>query len=139
MSENIVTRNVRQTPFLLRAVWFVLIGWELTAVWVLVAWLLNLTIIGLPLGIWMLDRVPQVLTLKAVPGRYVTDLKSGDTLYEPGRQVFFLVRLVYFVLIGWWLSLIWLIVGYVLCLTVIGLPLGLLMLNRLPFITTLHR
>jgi hypothetical protein len=34
----------------------------------LIAWVLNASIIGLPLGLWMIDRVPQVLTLKARPG-----------------------------------------------------------------------
>jgi len=43
------------------------------------------------------------------------------------------------VLIGWWFSLIWSLVGWLLCVTIIGLPLGVLMLNRLPNVTTLMR
>ncbi|MEZ4591710.1 MAG: hypothetical protein R3D55_11305 [Chloroflexota bacterium] len=53
--------NNTETPFLLRVIWFFVFGWELTVsgFW----WLmLNASIIGLPLGLWMIDRVPQVLT-----------------------------------------------------------------------------
>jgi hypothetical protein len=40
---------------------------------------------------------------------------------------------------GWWLSLIWAGVAWLLCATIIGLPFGVLMLNALPAVTTLHR
>jgi uncharacterized membrane protein YccF (DUF307 family) len=43
------------------------------------------------------------------------------------------------VLIGWWLSLIWSLLGWLFCVTIIGMPLGVLMLNRLPNVTTLMR
>ena len=43
----------------------------------------------------------------------------------------FILRAIYFVLIGWWFSLIWSLLGWLLCVTIIGLPLGVLMLNRL--------
>ena len=47
------------------------------------------------------------------------------------------VRALYFIFIGWWAGLIWLNVGYFFVLTIIGLPLGLVMLNRLPTVMTL--
>src|SRR5579859_5024501 len=47
------------------------------------------------------------------------------------------VRALYFFFIGWWAGLIWLNIGYFFVLTVIGLPIGLLMLNRLPLVMTL--
>jgi uncharacterized membrane protein YccF (DUF307 family) len=49
------------------------------------------------------------------------------------------VRLIYFVFIGWWFSLGWSLAAWFLCVTIIGLPLGVLMLNRLPNVTTLMR
>ncbi len=133
------TMPARELPFLLRVIWFFVLGWELTAVWILIAWALNLTIIGLPLGLWMIDRVPQVLTLKARSGTWITDGKSGRSWFAGTRQPPFVLRALYFVVIGWWFSLIWAIVAYVLCLTIIGAVLGLPMLNALPFVTTLHR
>lgn len=130
---------VRQVPFLLRVIWFFVLGWELTGAWILVAWALNLTIIGLPLGIWMINRVPQVLTLKARPGAWEIDLKSGKSMFVSAQQPPWLVRALYFLLIGWWLSLLWAGIAWLLCITIIGLPIGVLMLNGLPAVTTLQR
>lgn len=126
-----------EAPFLLRVIWFFLFGWELTGLWILVAWALNASIIGLPLGLWMIDRVPQVLTLKARPGLVVTDLKNGRSEFFPARNVSFLIRAVYFILFGWWFSLLWAALAWLLCATIIGLPLGVMMLNGLPAVTTL--
>ena len=56
--------TVQQRNFLLRAIWFFLIGLEVTAVWMSVAYLLSLTIIGMPIGFWMFDRAPALLTLR---------------------------------------------------------------------------
>ena len=55
------------------------------------------------------------------------------------QQPFFLLRLIYFLLIGWWASLVWALLGWLLCVTIILLPVGVWMLNRLPAITTLMR
>ena len=129
-------------PFLIRVLWFFLIGWNLTLGWVLVAWLFNITIIGLPVGLWMLDRVPLVLTLRAQRGYTVTQVDANggvQTRYRSTPQISWVLRFLYFVLIGWWFSLIWSLLGWLLCVTIIGLPLGVLMLNRLPNVTTLMR
>ena len=134
-----VRQPVEQMPFLVRVIWFFVLGWELTGMWILLAWALNLTIIGLPLGLWMINRVPQVLTLKARPGAWVIGFKDGRTQYVAAGQPPWLVRGLYFVLIGWWLSLIWAAVAWLICLTIIGLPLGVLMLHALPAVTTLQK
>lgn len=136
VSFKVKERNP-EIPFLVRVIWFFVLGWELTGLWVLVAWALNASIIGLPLGLWMIDRVPQVLTLKARPGLVVTDMKSGRSEFLPVSGVPFLIRAAYFVLFGWWFSLIWATLAWLLCATIIGLPLGVMMLNGLPTVTTL--
>lgn len=128
-------------PLLLRIIYFFLFGWWATGVWINVAWFLNVIIVGLPLGLWMLNRVPQVLTLR--PTRQVV------VAYERGERVevrtsglpqrSFLLRALYFVLVGWWLSLLWANGAWAISATVIGLPLGIWMFNRLPALTTLMR
>lgn len=50
-----------------------------------------------------------------------------------------IIRLIYFIFVGWWLSLIWSNVAWLLCVIIIGLPFGIWMLNRLPAVTTLMR
>ncbi len=54
------------------------------------------------------------------------------------RQPNFLLRVLYFFLIGWWAAALWAGVALACCATIIGLPVGLAMLNRLGFILTLH-
>ena len=142
MSTATVTTKVKpvqEIPFLLRVIWFFVLGWELTGVWILIAWALNVTILFLPLGLWMIDRVPQVLTLKARPGAYVVDLENGRSQFLPAGQPNFLIRALYFIVIGWWFSLLWAAFAWVLCATISFLPLGVPMLNALPFITPLQR
>ena len=56
-----------QHNILLRALWFVFIGWWATFLWLNVAYFLCATIIGLPLGFVMFDATPKVLTLERQP------------------------------------------------------------------------
>ncbi|MGD2078125.1 MAG: YccF domain-containing protein [Chloroflexota bacterium] len=133
-----VRRPVKQIPFLLRVIWFFVLGWELAGAWILVAWILNATIIGLPIGLWMINRVPQVLTLKAMPGGYEFDPVTGKSRYVSANQPPWLLRAAYFLLIGWWFSLLWAAVAWLLCVSILGLPLGILMLHGLPAVTTLR-
>lgn len=122
---------------LIRAVWFLLVGWELTALWLTVAWLLNISIIGLPIGLKMINWAPKVLTLKDIEKE--KRLEDGEITITGPRQRNIFLRASYFILVGWWLSLIWMAVGYLISLTIIGLPFGIWMLNRLPEVTTLYK
>ena len=120
-----------QRSVLTRALWFVVVGWWATPIVVNTAWLLNVTVVLLPIGIKLINLVPTVLTLA-----------EPQSLSEPdsGRgQRSLAVRAVYFVFIGWWLSLLWANVASFLALTVVGLPVTIWMLNRLPYVTSLYR
>jgi uncharacterized membrane protein YccF (DUF307 family) len=141
MSRRQIVEGPR-VPLLLRILYFFLFGWWATGVWINVAWVLNATIVGLPLGVWMLNRVPQVLTLHPVRQVVMTEYGRGDQVRVRAAGVpqhSWLVRLLYFVLIGWWLSLLWANAAWVISATIIGLPLGIWMFNRLPALTTLMR
>ncbi|WP_336336227.1 YccF domain-containing protein [Haloarcula brevis] len=120
-----------QRSLFVRAVWFLLVGWWATGVWLSFAWFLNVTIIGIPLGIKMINKVPLVLTLK-----------RRDRLVEAtdgGSQYSLPVRAVWFVFVGWWASGVWTGVAYALSVTVVGLPLAIWMYNRLPFVVSLYQ
>jgi uncharacterized membrane protein YccF (DUF307 family) len=127
---------------LVRAVWYVLIGWWLTGFVMALAWVLAITIIGLPITFYLVNRIPSVLTLRPRAQQFelVTDA-DGVTRYKriATEQSSLLLRLLWFVFIGWWASLAWMIASYLLMLTIIGIPLGLMMVNRLPFVFSLHR
>jgi len=52
-----------QRSFLVRALWFLLVGWWLTPIVVNIAWALNVTVILIPLGIKLVNLIPTVLSL----------------------------------------------------------------------------
>jgi uncharacterized membrane protein YccF (DUF307 family) len=116
---------------LTRALWFVAVGWWVTPVVVNVAWVLNATVLFLPLGIKLINLVPTALTL-AEP-RSLSDPESARGQHS------LVVRAVYFVFVGWWLSLLWANVAAFLAVTIVGLPVAFWMFNRLPFVTSLYR
>ncbi|MFB6222772.1 MAG: YccF domain-containing protein [Haloarcula sp.] len=120
-----------QRSLLVRAVWFLFVGWWVTGIWLSVAWLLNVTIIGIPLGIKMINMVPLVLTLKRRD--QLVEESNGSSQYSLP------VRAVWFVLIGWWASGVWTGIAYTLSVTIVGLPLAIWMYNRLPFVVSLYK
>jgi uncharacterized membrane protein YccF (DUF307 family) len=125
-----------------RGLYFVLIGWWLTGFWSALAWALTASVIGLPLGLWMINRLPQVLAL--MPARVVAVTTTGaggqrTTVLRAPAERPLLVRAVYFVLIGWWFSAIWMAVAYVCAISIIGLPFGLWLYNRVPLAMTLKQ
>lgn len=121
---------------LFRVLWFILVGWWLGAIVSGVAWFLNATVIGLPLGLWIINRLPTLITLR--PQERTWRIENG--IARRGvPQYPFLVRAVYFLLIGWWLSGLWMIAAYVALLSIIGLPLAFWMYGRVGAVTTLFR
>ncbi|MDS0260239.1 YccF domain-containing protein [Haloarcula sp. S1CR25-12] len=119
-----------QPSLLVRAVWFVFVGWWLTGLWLSVAWLLNVTIIGIPLGIKLINKVPYVLSLKKRE-TYVDETHGRSQYSIP-------VRALWFVFVGWWASGVWTGVAYALTLTIVGIPLAVWMYNKLPFVVSLY-
>jgi len=119
-----------QPSLLVRAVWFLFVGWWLTGLWLSVAWLLNFTIIGIPLGIKMINRVPFVLSLKQ-RDPYVEE-SDGTSQYSIP------VRALWFLFVGWWASGVWTGIAYALTLTIVGIPLAVWMYGKLPFVVSLY-
>lgn len=58
------TSQPKQRSFLVRAIWFVFVGWWASAIWMLIAWMACETLFGMPLGFWMFDKTPAVLSLR---------------------------------------------------------------------------
>ena len=138
-----VTTRAKTGPGLLvRAVWFVFVGWWLTGLVSAFAWACLASIILLPVGIWLVNRIPTVLTLRPRTVDLVawTDAQGRVTVGARAiPQTSWPIRGIWFVLVGWWLSAIVMAVGYALVLLVITLPLGLMLYNRVPFAASLYR
>ena len=126
----------------MRFVWWLFVGWWASGIAVGVAWFALATIIGIPLGIWIINRLPSILTLRPRTRAWVLgqDAEGRTVVSEAGRQqVSWLVRGGWFVLVGWWASALWMSLAWVVQLTVVGIPIALLMFNRTPFVASLYR
>ena len=135
--------EVKQGPGLLvRALWFIFIGWWLTGIVSAIAWLSMITIIGLPLGIWLINRIPTVITLRPRTREVQRMIDSAgfvNFVQVPVAQVSWVVRGVWFIFVGWWASAIVMFIGWLLIVLIITLPIGLMIYNRVPFVASLYR
>jgi uncharacterized membrane protein YccF (DUF307 family) len=126
---------------LIQVLWFALVGWWAGELWMAAAWFLMVTIVGAPIGVAMLNKLPQVIALRGHrTGFEVT--RVGDSVVTkraPVPQRNILLRVIYFVLIGWWLCALWMEAAYALCLTIVGLPVGFWMFDQVPALLTLRR
>ena len=101
----------------LNVIWFVLAGIWLGIEYLIAGVILCITIIGIPFGI-------QAFKL----GRYAF-WPFGRALVRStthhGGFLRFIGNVLWIVLAGWWLALSHVIVGCLLCITIIGIPLGI--------------
>jgi uncharacterized membrane protein YccF (DUF307 family) len=107
---------------LLNVIWIVLCGWWMAILYLLAALICFVLIITIPFGIAAL-RI------------------AGFVLWPFGRQIeprrdagagSLIGNILWIVLIGWWLALGHLISGISLCVTIIGIPLGLANFKIIP-------
>ncbi len=89
----------------------------------------------------ILNNIPKILALQSSEKQIQVVSKNGTTMISETElpQHNFLLRAAYFILIGWWWSGIWLGIAYIICLTIILLPVGLQMFRLTPAMTTLRR
>ncbi len=121
---------------LLRVAWFILVGWWLGGILSAVAWFLNATVIGLPAGLWLINRLPTFITLRPQERRWFV---AAGALSPAVVQRPWPLRAVWFLLVGWWLSGVWMAVAYVLLVSIVGMPLSFVMYGRIGAVTTLFR
>ena len=116
-----------------------LVGWWAGYLAIWLAWLCNLTILLLPVGLAILNNIPKVLALQE--STRGTKIVVGTTTMTVGtpKQYNFWLRALFFVFVGWWWSGLWLHLAYVLCLSIILMPVGLELFKLAPFMTTLRR
>jgi uncharacterized membrane protein YccF (DUF307 family) len=107
---------------LLNIIWFVLAGLWMAIGYALAALVCFILIITIPFGIAALRIAMFALWPfgKTVVKRQDAGLASG------------IGNVLWFVLCGWWLALLHLLSGVLLCLTIIGIPLGLANFKLMP-------
>ncbi len=117
-------------------------GWWASGLVIALAWVLNVIIIGLPAGLWLLNRVPQVATLKPAPASVRAQFDEATATYTVDTEVEQLPtwqRATYFILVGWWFSALWLLVAWLAGITIVLLPLAFWMYGMSAKLTTLRR
>ena len=100
---------------ILNVIWFVLHGWLLALAYLLAGLIACLLVVTIPFGIACF----RLAGFAALPfGR--------TTVSAPGAGVAsVLVNVLWFLLVGWWLSLLHIVAGIAYCVTIIGIPFGL--------------
>jgi uncharacterized membrane protein YccF (DUF307 family) len=136
-----------------RALYFVFIGWWLGFFCLELGFILCVFLLTLPLGLMILNRLPQIITLKpptrtvhtnvnvtsAMGTAGVTNMVNVNVNVAGVAQLPLLVRALYYIFVGWWVGALWAHLAYFLCVTILGLPLGIMMLHLLPAVLTLRK
>jgi len=125
---------VRERPGrLLQLIWFFFVGWWLGLAAIIFAYTMFLFIITIPIGVLVLNALPELIALRPAARRV--------TVYGPVQtpQLNIFARSLWFLLVGWWLTAVALFLGYLLCLTLIGIPLGFVLFDAAPGLLTLRR
>jgi len=140
-APTVIVETKKGPGCLIQALWFLLVGWWLGAVLISIAWFLNVIVVGLPLGMSILNNIPKVLALQEPTTHIAAITDRGKTVLRQSEllQRSFWLRAAYFILVGWWWSGVWLALAYVLCATLIFMPVGLNMFRMTPAMTTLRR
>lgn len=134
-NENITGKTIiinSQPGCIVQILFFIFIGWWLGAFAVSLAYLLFLTVIGIPLGVAIINKIPYLMALR----------RTEPTISYEGQktsQVNILIRIVWFFLLGWELTAILLAIAYLFCVTIIGMPIGFWLFDLAPGVLTLHR
>jgi uncharacterized membrane protein YccF (DUF307 family) len=104
-------------------IWLVLGGFVAAVSYIIGGLLMCITIVGIPFG---LSAINLGMAVFAPFGKRVVQVPSGSGFIQ---MVFNILWLVFF---GWGIGLAHLIVGVLLCITVIGLPFGQQHLKLIP-------
>ncbi len=126
--------------FFVRALWFLVIGWWLSAFFIVAGYVLVASIILLPMGLWMLNRIPQAQTLRPRTREFTTQFRDNAIVFTEGRkqQTAWCLRLLYLPA-GLVLGAVWLVAAWLLGLAVSGLPLSIMVVDRAPTVITLQQ
>ena len=100
---------------ILNLIWLIVAGIELAVAYVVAGVLLMVTIVGIPFGLQAFKLAGFALWPF---GRAVVRTKAPGFLAGLGN-------LLWVILAGWWLALAHIVTGIVLCLTLIGIPMGI--------------
>jgi uncharacterized membrane protein YccF (DUF307 family) len=132
--------KVKSHGFIVRVLYFCLIGWWFGLFWALLSWGMYATIVLAPLGVVMLNKVPGAISLKARE-KNITVIadESGYTVKQTAKEQYPLWARILYYPIGLIASLLAIFMGWILCILLITMPLGIVVFNWVPAIASLHK
>jgi uncharacterized membrane protein YccF (DUF307 family) len=123
-----------KTGCLLQLIYFIFIGWWLGALAVGLAYLFFLLVITIPIGVKIINRIPYLMALRESPTQVTY---WGQQVEVKQRNI--ILRAIWFIVVGIWLTALWMTIAYILCLTILGMPIGFWMFDKAPALLTLRR
>ncbi len=143
IQQNIIITHHSHGPGLfVRAIWYVFIGWWLTGLAITFAIFCSFTVILLPIAYMIVNKIPVILTLRPRSIESTARVDADGTIrVDTGgaAQLPFWQRGLWFLVIGWWACAVVMYFAYLLCLSIILIPVGLMIFNRVPAVLTLQR
>ena len=143
VNQNVIVNASQHMgpSWFVRLLYFIFVGWWLSGLCIVISYVLMATIIGIPVGVAILNRLPHLTSLRPrSQGMQVTS--TGDTLvvnFQKGApQRKWIVRAAYFILVGWWLVAAYLVLAWVGTVLTLGWG-ALVFYNPVPALLTLHR
>lgn len=140
--QLMVLRDTKEGPgCLVQFLWFLVLGGVLSQAAILVGYLLTITVLLMPAGIWLLNKVPYLATLQSPP-QELTVTQDGSVISvtrSSRQQRHWLSRLLYFLVIGFWFGFVVIELAWLLTATVLLSPLGLRLFAWSPTAISLRR
>ena len=85
--QTVIVQRSSGPGCLVQSIWFIFVGWWLGALLISLAWLLNITVIGLPLGMAILNSIPKILALQSSEKQIRVGSKQGATIISKSEYL----------------------------------------------------
>lgn len=93
-------------------IWFLFGGFFGAILYFIAGLLFCVTVVGIPVGVQCFKKAGLMLW------PFGKQIVYGDSVFS------FLVNVIWLIIFGWWFALVYLIIGLVYCITIIGIPFG---------------
>jgi uncharacterized membrane protein YccF (DUF307 family) len=139
--QPVIVYNDHNPNLLTQILWFVFVGSWASQLAILAAYFMIATIVLMPFGVMILNRIPAIMTLRSPKKQLVVTEFNGATVLsvQDNQQINFFLRALYFLFVGWWATLLVVELAWLFAFTLIGLPISFMLFNSIPAVISLKR
>ena len=137
----VIINEDSSTGCLVQLIWFIFVGWWLSQLAIIASYILIFSIILLPFGLLILNKIPSIIALRHEKKRTNVEIVGNSVVIRKtdAQQFPMWIRAIYFVLIGWWFTALIIEVAWLLGLTFFLLPFSILIFDFVPMALTLRK